>query len=93
MECCKELRSGFSYVLADEESLAVDAVLEENVVQLQDDADLIVRFAVLIFVFEVDIYALADFFQFSIMPDDLIVVRATVAQKFCFHRIDYITLL
>lgn len=65
MECCKELRSGFSYVLSDEESPAVDTVLEENVVQLQDDANLIVRFAVLIFAFEVGVYTLADFFQLA----------------------------
>ena len=40
-----------------------------------------------------DVHARADFFQFSIMPNDLIRVRAAVTQKFRFHKIDYITLL
>jgi hypothetical protein len=33
---------------------------------------------------KVGVHALADFFQFSIMPDDLIGIRAAVTQKFVF---------
>lgn len=93
MKIFQDFGPGSGDFLIIEESAALSAVFEKDVFQLQDGSNHIVLFTILILLLKVGVHALADFFQFSIMPDDLIVVRATVAQKFCFHRIDYITLL
>lgn len=93
MKIFQDFGSGSGDFLIIEESAALSAVFEKDVFQLQDGSNHIVLFTILILLLKIVVYALADFFQFSVMPDDLIVVRAAVAQKFCFHRIDYITLL
>ena len=76
--------SGSGLVLISEESTAVSAVFEKDVFQLQDDGNHIVLFTILILLLKVGVHALADFSQFSIMPDDLIGIRAAVTQKFVF---------
>ena len=93
VEVFQDFGSGSDYILISEKSTIVSTVFEKDVFQLQDGSNHIVLFTILILLLKIGVYTLADFFQFSVMPDDLIVVRAAVAQKFCFHRIDYITLL
>lgn len=58
--------------------------IRKDVFQLQDDGNHIVLFTILILLLKVGVHALADFSQFSIMPDDLIGIRAAVTQKFVF---------
>ena len=91
MEVRKELGSGSGHVLTGEVSTAVGSLFEKDVFQLQDDGDHIVLFTVWVFLSKVRVHAVADFFQFGVMPDDLIELRVAVAQKFrLFHiKIDY----
>ena len=84
VEVFQDFGSGSGHVLISEESTAVSAVFEKDVVQLQDDGNHIVLFTILILLLKVGVHALADFSQFSIMPDDLIGIRAAVTQKFVF---------
>ena len=93
MKIFQDFGPGSGDFLIIEESAALSAVFEKDVFQLQDGSNHIVLFTILILLLKIGVYTLADFFQFSVMPDDLIVVRAAVAQKFCFHRIDYIVMI
>ena len=93
VEVFQDFGSGSDYILISEKSTIVSPVFEKDVFQLQDVGNHIVLFTILILLLKVGVHALADFSQFSIMPDDLIGIRAAVTQKFRFHRIDYIILL
>ena len=84
MKIFQDFGSGNGDFLIIEESAALSAVFEKDVFQLQDDGNHIVLFTILILLLKVGVHALADFSQFSIMPDDLIGIRAAVTQKFVF---------
>lgn len=84
MKIFQDFGPGSGDFLIIEESAALNAVFEKDVFQLQDDGNHIVLFTILILLLKVGVHALADFSQFSIMPDDLIGIRAAVTQKFVF---------
>lgn len=84
MKIFQDFGPGSGDFLIIEESAALSAVFEKDVFQLQDDGNHIVLFTILILLLKVGVHALADFSQFSIMPDDLIGIRAAVTQKFVF---------
>ena len=72
VEVFQDLSSGNGYVLIRKESTVVSGVFEKDVFQLHDDSDNIVLFTILVFLLKVGVHAIADFFQFSVMLDDLI---------------------
>lgn len=84
MKIFQDFGPGSGDFLIIEESAALSAVFEKDVFQLQDGSNHIVLFTILILLLKVGVHALADFSQFSIMPDDLIGIRAAVTQKFVF---------